>query len=166
MVTLMQGSGLLAVTIATFSTMFGPGMALRGPEGAASMHKAVDIMEQNAKHCFFFFMLALVFFHISSFLMAWIITPSFSAIIVNLILGYFLVLFFKNGYEIHKALHVTKEQAVTGRFENFAGYEEMPDLDRRDRDLTPPRVRTAKLASDLTKAPQGKGFLSNLFNLV
>lgn len=141
-------------------------MALRGPEGAASMHKAVDIMEHNAKHCFFFFMLALVFFHISSFLMAWIIAPSFSAMIVNLILGYFLVLFVKNGYEIHNLLHVTKDQAITGRFENFAGYEEMPDLDRRDRDLPPPRVATVQVASNMARSTQGKGFLSNLFNLV
>jgi len=64
-----MGSELMAVTISTFCTMFGPGHALRGPDGAKSMHKAVDLMEYYAKMCFGFSMTGLFFFHISSFLM-------------------------------------------------------------------------------------------------
>lgn len=40
--------GLLCITIAAFCVMFGPGLALRGGEGAASMHKAVDNMKKES----------------------------------------------------------------------------------------------------------------------
>lgn len=40
-----MGFGLLTIIIASLCGMLGPGLALRGHEGANSMHKAVDIMK-------------------------------------------------------------------------------------------------------------------------
>ena len=49
--------GLLCITIAALCSMLGPGLALRGGDGASSMHKAVDNMKQESKTCFTFFIL-------------------------------------------------------------------------------------------------------------
>lgn len=37
--------------------MFGPGLALRGADGANSMHKAVDNMRDESNKCFIFFIM-------------------------------------------------------------------------------------------------------------
>lgn len=41
--------GLLCITIAAFCSMLGPGLALRGGEGANSMHKACDNMKIESR---------------------------------------------------------------------------------------------------------------------
>lgn len=105
--------------------MLGPGLALRGGEGANSMHKAVESMKQESYYCFIFFGLQLLFFHVSSFLLMWTLYSSTVALIINVILGIFLFLFVWNGKDIYDKLHVPEEQAVSGKFANFAQYEGM-----------------------------------------
>lgn len=94
--------------------MFGPGLALRGGEGAVSMHKAVDNMKKESTTCFIFFILQLLFFHLSSFLLMWLYYPTKVAIFINIILLAFLLVFIKNGYEIFDKLYVKEDEAVTG----------------------------------------------------
>lgn len=48
--------GMLTITIASLAAMLGPGLALRGSEGANSMHRAVAAMRLESKACFQFFM--------------------------------------------------------------------------------------------------------------
>ena len=110
--------------------MLGPGLALRGGEGAASMHKAVDNMKLESKQCFIFFMLQLLCFHMSSFLLMWTIYSKPVALFVNIILGVFLFLFVWNGKDIYDKLAVGDDEAVSGKFTNFAQYEGMQDLDK------------------------------------
>ena len=99
--------------------MLGPGLALRGGEGANSMHTAVNNMRFESKHCFHFFMLQLFFFHISSFCMMWVLYDRKVAIIINCILTVFLIAFIKNGYDIYDTLAIDDKDAVTGVFQNF-----------------------------------------------
>ena len=47
--------GLLCITVAALCSMLGPGLALRGGEGAESMNKAVDSMKLESRQCFIFF---------------------------------------------------------------------------------------------------------------
>ena len=112
--------------------MLGPGLALRGSDGANSMHKAVSSMRFESKHCFTFFMLQLFFFHISSFLLMWVLYNRKVAIIINCILTVFLLAFIKNGYDIYDNLAVADKEAVTGVFQNFEKYEGMGDLADND----------------------------------
>jgi hypothetical protein len=44
----------------------------------------------------------------------WLYYPVKVAILINIILLAFLVVFVKNGYEIYQKLHVKDEEAVTG----------------------------------------------------
>ena len=94
--------------------MFGPGLALRGGEGALSMHKAVDNMKAESNQCFIFFILQLFFFHVSSFLLMWLYYPVKVAICINIVLLIFLIVFIKNGWDIVDKLYVKEDEAVTG----------------------------------------------------
>lgn len=109
--------------------MFGPGLALRGGEGAQSMHKAVENMKNESTQCFKFFILQLLFFHVSSFLLMWLYYPIKVAILINMILLAFLLVFIKNGWEIYSRLYVKDDEAISGQFKDFTQYENMYDLD-------------------------------------
>jgi hypothetical protein len=61
----------------------------------------------------------------------WLYYPFKVALVINIILMTFLVLFIKNGSEIYSSLYVQDDQAVTGQFRDFAQYEEMYDLDSK-----------------------------------
>lgn len=50
----------------------------------------------------------------SSFLLMWLYYPFKVALIINIILGGFLIVFIKNGYEIYEKLYVKDDEAVTG----------------------------------------------------
>ena len=96
------------------------------------MHKAVDGMKIESKYCFNFFMLQLFFFHISSFLLMWVLYDHKVAIFVNFILGIFLIAFIKNGYDIYDNLALDEKEAVTGVFSNFEQFEGLDDLGGRN----------------------------------
>ena len=64
------------------------------------MHKAVENMKMESTPCFMFFILQMLFFHISSFLLMWLFYPVKVALIINVILAVFLLIFVKNGWEI------------------------------------------------------------------
>ena len=110
-----MGFGLLCITVASFCLMMGPGRALRGVSMEA-IDEAVDHMKEKSYLCFKYFMLELFFFHVSSFLLMWYMRPFLTALIVNIILLLFLLLFIANGYEIVKELYVEEGDAVTGSF--------------------------------------------------
>lgn len=77
-------------------------------------------MKMESEKCFNFFVLQLLFFHLSSFLLMWTLYSTPVAIFINIILMIFLILFIWNGYDIYSKLHVADHEAVTGKFTNFA----------------------------------------------
>ena len=92
------------------------------------MHKAVESMKLESKQCFMFFLLQLLCFHVSSFLLMWTMYSKPVAAAVNIILGIFLLLFIINGKDIIDKLAVSETEAVSGKFTNFVQYEGMEDL--------------------------------------
>ena len=54
----------------------------------------------------------------------WTLYSTTVALCINVVLLVFLVLFIKNGYEIYEKLHVSDDDAVTGRFTNFGDAQE------------------------------------------
>ena len=95
------------------------------------MDIAIDQLKEKSFSCFKFFMLELLFFHISAFLLMWIYYRFIVALVLNIILGAFLILFVRNGYDIISQLHVDEKDAVTGKFISFANNIIGGDLDRR-----------------------------------
>mmetsp|Transcript_15 Transcript_15/g.28 ORF Transcript_15/g.28 Transcript_15/m.28 type:complete len:81 (-) Transcript_15:947-1189(-) len=80
------------------------------------MHKAVETMKEESINCFYYFILQLLFFHVSSFLLMWILYTPRVAIVVNVVLLIFLILFIINGADIFQSLHVSESDAVSGKF--------------------------------------------------
>jgi len=66
----------------------------------------------------------------SSFLLMWTLYSKPVAIVINIILGIFLLLFIVNGKDIYEKLAVSEDEAVSGKFTNFVQYEGMEDLDK------------------------------------
>lgn len=56
----------------------------------------------------------MLFFHVSSFLLMWLYYPTKVAIVINIILMVFLIVFVKNGWEIVDKLYIKEGEAVTG----------------------------------------------------
>lgn len=58
--------------------------------------------------------------------------PTRVAIIVNVVLLVFLLIFVVNGYEIWSKLHINDNEAVSGQFADFSGaYSNTGELDQR-----------------------------------
>ena len=52
----------------------------------------------------------------SSFLLMWLYYPVKVALLINIILGAFLLVFIKNGWEIYMKLYVREDEAISGQF--------------------------------------------------
>ena len=67
----------------------------------------------------------------------WMLYPIKVALVVNVVLMFFLLLFLKNGFEIFTQLYVKEDEAVSGQFSDFANvYSHLGELDRRQGDFT------------------------------
>jgi hypothetical protein len=78
----------------------------------------------------------------------WLYYPPTVAIIINVILMAFLLVFIKNGWEIYDKLYVREDEAVTGQFKDFSAYDQMYDLDSRKKQESPGFDRRARAGSD------------------
>jgi small nuclear ribonucleoprotein (snRNP)-like protein len=78
----------------------------------------------------------------------WLYYPFKVAVIINIILGAFLLIFIKNGWEIFDKLYVKDDEAVTGQFKDFSAYENMYDLDNKMTKGGSPGGRRARSGSD------------------
>lgn len=54
--------------------------------------------------------------------MMWCLYTKYVAIVVNVVLFIFLILFACNGYDIYKKLHLSESEAISGRFQDFSQY--------------------------------------------
>ena len=62
----------------------------------------------------------------------WVLYSRLVALVVNLVLLFFLIVFVINGLDIINQLHVTEDEAVSGKFQDFNQYQNMSDLDRKE----------------------------------
>ena len=60
----------------------------------------------------------------------WVLYRKTVAIIANIVLAAFLLLFIRNGIDIYRRLVISEREAVSGKFSNFGQYERMM-LDKR-----------------------------------
>ena len=59
----------------------------------------------------------------------WVLYSKSVAIITNVVLGAFMLLFVRNGLEIYDRLVISEKEAVSGKFTTFDHYESMGALD-------------------------------------
>jgi hypothetical protein len=112
---------LIAVMNTTLLSMLGPGLALRGPEGA--MHPAVDGMVEEYQLAYFNFVLGLVFFHGSAAIYPWLSEHWAVSIIVSAVVAFSLHLLLRFAARVHARFKLDESEAVvTGRFTGDTSY--------------------------------------------
>ena len=166
--TLSMCFALLTIIISTFvrlnvttqCNMFGPGLALRGGEGYDSVHKAIEHLKGESKKSFKFFMISLSFFHISSFLLMWLLYDWLTSLIINVVLLVFLVMFLQNGFAIVDELFIPEASAVTSKFEDFGG-EQNPTTPPPHAP-TPEYYRHDRIYSSGSEAARSRGEVSRI----
>ena len=94
-----MGFGLLCITTASFCLMLGPGKALRA-SSIKGIEETIQHMKDKSIFAFWCFVGELVFFHISSFMLMWILYTPFVSLVVNLVLFAFLLQFLSEGQDI------------------------------------------------------------------
>jgi hypothetical protein len=106
--------GLLLLTVSNCAlcSIFGPNLALRGPEG--SMDRAVDSMKTLREQTFACFGAGLVAFHMSALLLAVLLFSRKEGAIVVTILTFFLVLFMVYAHRIWSVMRIDPSQEVHG----------------------------------------------------
>ena len=92
-----MGFGLCCITTCSFCLMLGPGKALRA-NSIDVIDVTIGILKEKSFLAFYFFILELFCFHISSLMLMWIVYSPFVAFIVNLVLLAFLLQFTSEGY--------------------------------------------------------------------
>jgi uncharacterized membrane protein len=96
--------------------IFGSQRALMGGAGAlSSMDKAIDIVKARSMQCFWFFIIQLVSFHFSSFLLLFVCYDLMQAVVVGIVLIAFFIIFMQNGLELYSLLHLSDEEATTNK---------------------------------------------------
>ena len=94
-----MGCGLLCITTSSFCLMLGPGKALRA-SSIKGIEETINVMKDKSIFAFWCFVGELVFFHISSFMLMWILYSPFVSLLVNAVLFAFLMQFMSEGQDI------------------------------------------------------------------
>jgi len=144
--------------------MLGPGLALRGSEGSKSLHKAIEVLQFQSKLTLVFFMLSLLFFHISSILLLFVNFGNVASTAVSTMLLAFTALYFIKGREVFRKLYISDKEAVTGEFIGFSGYDKVTDLEKFGSD---PRTQTIRDSPREPSAQQARNlFAQGVFDAV
>ena len=86
-----------------------------GGQALDSMDKAIDAIKYRSLQVFKFFLVQLIAFHLSSFMLMWICYDAIVALIVNIVLAIFLVVFLQNCFELYSQLSLKDEEATSNK---------------------------------------------------
>eukprot|EP00656_Telonema_subtile_P011998 TRINITY_DN16015_c0_g1_i1.p1 TRINITY_DN16015_c0_g1~~TRINITY_DN16015_c0_g1_i1.p1 ORF type:complete len:191 (-),score=45.16 TRINITY_DN16015_c0_g1_i1:214-786(-) len=101
---------LHCVCTTTFICVWGPGLALRGPDG--SIHRAVDGMMEERYQVFFSFGAGIISFILAAIAACWILMDPDTATIGSLILVGGLCLIWRYGRRIHQRFRIKDGDVV------------------------------------------------------
>ena len=79
------------------------------------MDKAIDMVKYRSMQCFWFFIIQLISFHFSSFLLLFVCYDFLEAVVVGIVLIAFFVLFMQNGLELYNLLYIRDEDATSNK---------------------------------------------------
>lgn len=113
----------------TFCCIFGKGLALRGPNGARSMHVAVDNLQNEQKLVFTQFVTGILAYLSSHIIQMWIYFRPRIALTVSIPLVIFVMAIVWYVWFIVNALLLDDSRALNGQIGAWAPYERIQDLD-------------------------------------
>lgn len=111
---LSVGFEVCAISNCAFCCLFGPGMALRGPNGLKSMEQAVNVLQERSEQTLSYLMYGLYGQIGSSMVLAWMKYDFFSAFVITCGLCVLLLLVYRYSKLIFQALIVKAEEAISG----------------------------------------------------
>jgi hypothetical protein len=125
---LSVGFEVCAISNSAFCCLFGPGMALRGPNGLKSMELAVNVLQERSEQTLAYLMYGLYGQIGSSMVLSWIKYDFFSAFIITC--GLCLLLFLVHRYStlIFAALLVKPSEAISGHISGAQVADPTKDL--------------------------------------
>lgn len=123
------GLELSVVLICTSLTVWGPGLALRGPNGTSDLHRAVDTLRDYQGLTFVYFILGWFLFFLSAILQLWIYFKHRIAIVVTIPFAIFTFLILYYSCEITLKMRISNVSAVQGRLQALTQYEAIGDID-------------------------------------
>lgn len=140
------GLELSCIILCTYLSVWAPSLALRGKDGSASLHKAVDCLKDYQVLVFLYFMSGWVLVFITSILQVWIYYQQRVAIIVTGLLLLFIVAIVWYSIRITQQLMLHDTQVCAGKIEHLMPYEFIGDIDAglhgQDANGTPMLTRT------------------------
>ena len=109
--------------------IFGSQRALMGHKGAlSSLDTAVDAVKHRSMQSFWFFIVQLVTFHLSSFLLMWLCYDFIVAVVVSIVLLFFFIEFVRNFNDIYNSLYIKDEDATSNKL-----------MQKEDKGASPPK---------------------------
>ncbi|CAD7923537.1 unnamed protein product [Amoebophrya sp. A120] len=123
------GLELVVIFGCTYMSNWGPGLALRGLQGTADLHRAVAGLRDFQMLFFILFILGWVCYFISSLFQLWIYFDHSVASIVIIPNACFVVLICYYSVSITTMLRIPYDQAVEGKMDLFSPYEVIGDID-------------------------------------
>jgi len=124
------GLELSAIIMSTFLSVWAPYLALRGSNGTADLHKAVDCLRDYQLLVFSYFVVGWVVFFVSSILQLWIYFRRRVALVVTAPMAVFVILILYYIHAISMSLGVDQDEVVAGKIDAFQTYECIGDIDR------------------------------------
>lgn len=97
--------------------MFGKEKALLGggasqDDAIRAMDTAIKTLKQKSYESFAFFIVQLILFHLSSFLLMWLLYSWIVALATNVVLGFYLFFFVYNGLQLISELYIAEEDTI------------------------------------------------------
>jgi hypothetical protein len=123
------GLQLCVCLACTFCCIFGKGLALRGPNGARSVHVALDNLHKEQKTVFIQFLLGILTYLASSLVGTWISFRPRIAFTVSIPLFVFFFAIIYYVMDIYHKLYLGDDKALTGHLAGYSTYERIHDLD-------------------------------------
>jgi len=129
---LCLGLNLCVISWTVLLCMWGPGMALRGPEGMKSFHETVDFLEKEQRGIYFAFSFSVLAYFGCTAMIVWVF-PSRTlvnmwAMAIMLFLLIVLILV-QCRLEVRIGGGFRKHEGPDGRIHGFKSFEQVQDLD-------------------------------------
>lgn len=124
---------LCVITWTVLCCMWGPGMALRGPEGMKSFHQTVDFMKGEQQSIYMTFVASVISYFLSTCCIVWVY-PSRREVNFTCMctLGFFLVtiLWLQVKLELEIGGSLFQHDGPDGRITGLERFEDVADLDQ------------------------------------
>lgn len=137
------GLDLCIITWTVLCCMWGPGMALRGPNGMKSFHDTVDFLKTEQQSIYLTFIFSVIAYFLSSCCIVWVYpsrdTVNFACMGV-LFLFLIIILYLQVRLEMAIGGSLFSHEGPDGRIAGLNKFEDVADLDMYMSGVVPPEV--------------------------